>query len=163
MQTLAHVIGIDPGLVHTGCVHLFLRPGLRVLEVEDHLITGLDAKAVASWIQQIPDKHYVFVEKYAPRQSLNSDVRMVQGEQDLRREIPHATFLSNTGIKSVVSQELMEAAGVWRFHTPTHHQDLRSAARIALLGMLKDPELNRMLADLVLAHLDGDGWTIRHV
>ena len=163
MITVAHVIGNDPGIVHTGVVHLFFRPNLKILEVEDHLVSGLDAPAVAAWVQQIPDRHYVFVEKYAPRQALDSDVRMVQGEQDLRREIPNATFLRNTGVKKVVPPALMQAAGVWNFSTVTHHQDLRSAARIALLGMLKEPRLNRILSDLVQAHLDGHPWTVRHV
>ena len=44
---------------------------------------------------------------------------------------------------------------------PTHHQDLRSAARIALLGMLRDEQMNRLLADVVRDHLAGETWTIQ--
>lgn len=161
-MTVTHIYGVDPGLVHTGVVRMSFRPGLKTLEVESHLVPGLDAKAVADWINTHSGA-VVFIEKYAPRQSLDSDVRMVQGEQDLKRELPKAKLLRNTGIKSVVSQQLMEVMGVWSFSTPTHHQDLRSAARIALLGMLKEPRLNNMLADMVRAHLDGNRWTVRHV
>jgi hypothetical protein len=162
-MNVAHVIGVDPGLVHTGAVHLCFKPNLKILEVEHHLVTGLDAQAVADWIQQIPQEHFVYVEKYAPRQSLDSDVRMVQGEQDLRRAIPNAMFLRNMGVKKVVPPELMSVLGVWHFGTQTHHQDLRSAARIAILGMLKEPRLNRIMADVVQAYLDGHAWTVRHV
>lgn len=162
-MNIAHVFGIDPGLVHTGVVRLTFKPYLRTVDVTDHLVQGPDAQAVDDWLAQTTGKHHVFVEKYTPRLSLDSDVRMVQAEQDLRRTIPNAVFLRNTGIKRVIPQSLMEVLGVWSFRTSTHHQDLRSAARIALLGMVKDPPLNQILADVVRDHLDGNQWTVAHV
>jgi hypothetical protein len=57
----------------------------------------------------------------------------------------------------------MELLGVWKFKTPTHHQDLRSAARILLLGMFKDPQLNKLIADIVRSHLRGKDWSVGHL
>ena len=68
---------------------------------------------------------------------------MIRAEQDLRRVMPDARFLPNMGIKRVITQDLMELLEVWSFTTATHHQDLRAAARIALLGMVKDDTTER--------------------
>jgi hypothetical protein len=64
------------------------------------------------------------------------------------------------GVKKVVKSPLMELLGVWDFRLKTHHQDLRSAARIALLGMLKDDHLNKLLTDVVADHLRGENWNV---
>lgn len=159
MEKVAHIFGVDPGLVHTGVVGLEF--GAGVLRVSEQLVPGLDAAAVAAWIGSAGDA--VFVEKYAPRKSLDSDVRMVQGERDLRWALPKAVFLRNMGVRQIITKDMMSALGLWSFRTPSHHQDLRSAARIALLGMVKDEALNRVLADAVRDHLDGKGWRIEHV
>jgi len=103
------------------------------------------------------------VEQYRTRQHLSSDMRMIRAEQDLRRALPDARFLPNMGIKRVITQSLMELLEVWSFPTTTHHQDLRAAARIAMLGMVKDDSTNEILADVVRAYLDGQPWTISHL
>ena len=165
LPQVVHVVGVDPGLIDTGCVRMLFKPGLKVLSVEHKVIPGDNAEAVAEWALDsslifVPK---VFVEKYTPRLKLASDVRMVQLEQNLRRALPDAKVLPNMGIKKVIPQTLMECFGVWSFPTPTHHQDLRSAARIALLGMVKEPRLNRIMADVVRDHLEGKPWTVAHV
>jgi hypothetical protein len=86
---------------------------------------------------------------------------MLAAVADMRRET-RGTVLNNTGVKKVVRQPLMELLGVWKFSTTTHHQDLRSAARIALLGMLKHQELNRLLTEVVKDNLEGRGWRVHH-
>jgi hypothetical protein len=40
----------------------------------------------------------------------------------------------------------------------THHDDLRSAARILVLGMLKNPMLNEVLSDYVRDRIKGRPW-----
>lgn len=165
MLTVAHVIGIDPGIVDTGCVSLVFKPNLRTLHVEHTVIPGDDAEAVSDWVYHAsrPAKQFVFVEKYTPRLKLDSDQRMVQAEANLRRALPEAQFLPNMGIKRVIPQQLMEVFGVWSWPTVTHHQDLRSAGRIAMLGMVKDKQLNAIMADVVRDHLEGRPWRVAHV
>ena len=162
---VAHVIGIDPGLVDTGVVSMVFKPNFNTIEVGHTVYPGVDFIGLQDWIYQPGSMHnpIIFVEKYTPRMKLNSDVRMVQAEQDLRRAFPDAQFLPNMGIKRVIPQTLMEVFGVWSWPTVTHHQDLRSAARIALLGMVKEPRLNRILADVVRDHLEGRAWRVIHV
>ena len=165
MMSVAHVIGIDPGLVDTGVVAMTFKPNLKTLWVEHNVSPGTDFTGLADSIYRpgAPRPTAVFIEKYRPRLTLNSDVRMVQAEQDLKRAIPDAKILQNMGIKRVIPQTLMEVFGVWTWPTVTHHQDLRSAARIALLGMVKEPRLNAVTADVVRDHLEGRPWRVAHV
>lgn len=164
MTRVTHIVGVDPGLVHTGVVRLLFKQPAKELLIETHVIDGLDAEAVNEWTYQtgLP-RPKVYVEKYRPRQNLSSDTRMVQGEQDIKRELPAAVLLNNTGVKKVATESLMQAMGLWSFKQSTHHQDLRSAARIAVLGMMKDEALNVVLADFVHAHLVNRPWTIGEV
>lgn len=161
---MTHVVGIDPGLVDTGVVRLLFNSSKRTLTIETNVVSGPDAEAVEDWTFQtgLP-RPKVFIERYRPRQNLNADTRMVQAERDFRQAIPSAQFLPNTGVRKVAPERLMMALGLWKFKTTTHHQDLRSAARIAVLGMMKDSTLNTLLADVVRAHLTGSPWTIQDI
>lgn len=136
----------------------------QMMMVTSTVVDGPDADAVSEWVRDIqPVKPVVFVEAYRPRQHLSSDERMVQVEHDLRTLMRGATFLPNMGIKKVITQDLMELLEVWRWPTSTHHQDLRAAARIALLGMVKDAVMNGVVADVVGDHLGGQPWQVSHV
>jgi hypothetical protein len=162
---MAQVIGIDPGLVHTGVVSLEFDSRQRSLVIEHTVIDGPDAEQISQWLlfRYLASKRLIFVEKYEPRRKMDTDTRMVQAEQDLRKALPQPMFISNTGSRKVVTPQLMEVLGVWNFPTPTHHQDLRSAARIALFGMFKAKDTNTLIADVVRAQLDGNPWSITHV
>jgi len=158
-----HIVGVDPGLVHTGVVSMLFMPGTKRVRVLHKAVLGTDAHAVADWINLDaggktfrPD---IWIEGYRSRSNLSSDARMIKAVADMRA-VTRGKVLDNTGVKKVVKQPTMELLGVWNFATPTHHQDLRSAARIAILGMLKDPDQNRLIADIVKAHLAGTPWTI---
>lgn len=151
------VVGIDPGLVHTGVVVMQFDRDNKTVVVQPHVIAGPDAQATAAAINN--PKAHVFIEGYRPRSNFGTDQNMVTAVADIKRAT-HGNVLNNTGVKRVVKQELMELLGVWRFSAVTHHQDLRSAARIALLGMLKDDHLNQLLFELVTDHLDGRTWDV---
>jgi hypothetical protein len=157
-MSVAHVVGVDPGLVHTGVVDLQF--GIQRLEVRHTVVGGPDAAAVAACITGRPA---VYVEAYRTRQNLSSDKRMMQLEVELRAALDHARFLPNMGVKRVITADLMRLLEVWKFPTSTHHHDLRAAARIGLLGMVKHRDTNVVLADMVRAAIDGQPWTIVHV
>ena len=154
-MSLLHVVGIDPGLVHTGVVCIRLNTSNLVLSSTHELFIGPDVQAVKQWVWQI-DHPVVFIEKYRARSHFGTDERMVKAEAEFKRAMQKATLLDNTGVLKIVTQDLLELLGLWKFATPTHHQDLRSAARIAVLGMLRDPEMNGHLARYVKAVLDVD-------
>jgi hypothetical protein len=161
-----NVIGVDPGLVDTGLVRLSFHPSLRRVSVAFSAIADAekDTGPVVQWIRNGTDgPSHVFIEQYVPRPGMATTGRMKELESKLRRELPNATLLRNMGVKQVIPQELMQVLGVWTFKKSTHHQDLRSAARIALFGMAKDSELNPVLTAVVTAHLDGSPWAVDHV
>lgn len=164
MLSIAHVIGIDPGLVHTGCVSMRFDETHRTITVQHLAVRGPDVDRVKDWIVSLDEpgpRPRIFMEKYAPRQRLNTDERMVKAEAAFMRGLKGCEVLRNHGVKQLIKPELMNVLGVWQFATPTHHQDLRAAARIAILGMMKDPPLNAWLADVVRDTLDGNRWEIR--
>jgi hypothetical protein len=158
------VIGVDPGLVHTGVVMLDFDVEQRRLTVDHRVIDGLDAnlaRAAAELMAPKPlsicDK---FIEWYRPRSGFSVDERMVQANSEFRTALD-GKLLRNTGVKKVVSQELMQLLHCWKFGTTTHHQDLRSAARIAILGMLQDDALNQVLFMFTTDNIDGRDWNVR--
>lgn len=161
-MSVTYVGGVDPGLVHTGVVGLAINPHTKSITVKHTVISGPDAAATIDWFNhQLHMPNTVFIEKYQPRAGYGTDVRMVEAQSRFRLALPEAKFILNTGVKKIVRQPLMELLGVWRFATPTHHQDLRSAARIAIYGMLKDDVLNTLIADIVRDHLEGRTWDVR--
>jgi hypothetical protein len=168
-MSVTHVVGVDPGLVHTGVVSMLFDSAARRVVVQSTAVPGLNTAAVWNAIDNgsVPDvRPQVFVEAYRPRSNFDSDKRMVEGvaaiRDVLRKEHMDVTVLNNTGVKAVVKKALMDLLGVWSFSTTTHHQDLRSAARIGLLGMMKDDTMNQLLADIVRDHLAGSDWHVVH-
>ena len=163
MRSIAQVIGVDPGLVDTGVVSMLFDETHRTITVRHTVVKGPDVGAAHDWIKQVdPEQQaHVFIEKYIPRQRLNTDDRMVKAEQSFALGLANSTLVRNTGSKQTVKPTLMELLGVWRFATSTHHQDLRSAARIALYGMMKVPSLNAWLADIVRDTIEGKPWRVQ--
>lgn len=159
------LIGIDPGIVDTGAVCLTLDEDQCQVTVDwltinkATLVTG--PQLLTEWIDcNKMGLAGVFVEKYNPRPGMPTNSKMVELEHAIRSAIPFAKFINNMGIKQIITRELMELFGVWHFTQVTHHQDLRSAARIALYGAVKDDQLNEVIADVVHAKLYGKSWPI---
>lgn len=160
-MSVTHVIGIDPGLVHTGVVGLYFFSDRREVRVRHEAVSGPNTQAVKEWIAKAPGPPArVFIEKYQPRSNLAGDSRMVTAVSEMHKALPGSKVLLNTGVKQVVRKPLMELLGVWSFSTVTNHQDLRSAARIAIYGMLKDESLNHTLTEVVTGHVDGRSWHV---
>lgn len=159
-----HVVGVDPGIVHTGVVYMRFDPATKTITVGHEVIVGPDGPACRRYLETLaPLKELnTFVEGYRARSNLQHDKRMQVGVETIRSCV-HGKVLDNTGVKKIVKPAVLMALGAWIFSTPTHHDDLRSAARIAVLGMMKDPDMNRLLADVIRDHLAGKPWTIRTI
>lgn len=154
-----HIIGIDPGIIHTGVVSALFLPQLRGVHVKHSVTPGLDEAEVKRQIKLFhagtPDA--IYVEGFRSRSNLGHDKEMHVGVSAIAKAT-RGRVLDNTGIKKVVKRPVLEALGIWKFSTPTNHDDLRSAARILVLGMLK--EHNELLADVVRDHIDGRSWRV---
>ena len=146
MSEALTIVGIDPGLVDTGFVVMQFVPD-QVVRVTPMVFTGGKVDEVVDAANKFRSG-YVYIEAYRPRGNVyKQDKRMAELCSTLNQRIRRGKLIDNTGVKNVVSQRLMELFGVWDFSMKTHHQDLRSAARIALYGALKDAELNETLFD----------------
>lgn len=158
------IIGIDPGLVHTGIVDLQFDTKAKEIHLATDVVSGLKLDLITEAVEEIrpsaPKPNEIFIEDYRIRSNFHGDSRMVHAVQELKRQVKGSTLLNNMGVVSLVKRPLMELLGVWRFSTVTNHQDLRSAARIAIFGMLKQPELNEIIADVVRDHLNGETWNV---
>lgn len=163
------VTGVDPGLVHTGVVSFIFNLRYQKFHVVTQVFDGVDASAIAKGIDTViranthgyaRDKYRAatFIEAYRPRSAYQTDARMGAAVNELKHALPYARTIDNTGVLKIVRQPLLRLLAAWDFSTKTHHQDLRSAARIAVYGMLKDHELNAVLTAYVIDELDGIAW-----
>jgi hypothetical protein len=147
--------GIDPGIVDTGAVTFYLDTEHLTFAVSTEKLTGGLPEPIEKYVKQhVGDRTLTFVEAYRDRGTVfNTHGTMRNIEAALRRSLPDVQILDNTGVKKVVTKPLMQLLGCWDFPTVTHHQDLRSAARIALYGGLKDQEINSFLTRIVMKQL----------
>lgn len=161
MTEYIHVVGIDPGLVHTGAVRLRFWPTEKRVDIDHAVFSGTRPEPVRDWVLDgaFRTRPRVFIEGYRPRSHFGGDTKMVSAVNQVKLATGGKVLL-NEGVKKVIRPELMKLLNVWLFSTPTHHQDLRAAARIALYGMVKETWLNQVLADLVRDHLDGNDWKV---
>ena len=152
------VFGVDPGIVHTGLVELnwdFHNQELRITARSVDGITEQSVIELRRCIQRrVWRKSNIIVEEYRPKSHFSSDTKMVEGQAMLKSYLPSAKIINNSGVKSIVTKELLQLLNLYDWSTTTHHNDLRSAARIALLAMLRDERANNRLAKFVEAALD---------
>ena len=161
------VVGIDPGIVNTGIIIYFICPQERLVILKHTAIKGCKTEDIFRFLSMhldVSDANpwtYLFVEAYRPRSHFDTDARMGAAVNDIKRMGDNIYALDNTGVKNVVSRALLELLNSWNFSTKSNHQDVRSAARIAILGMLKNGTLNRLLAQIVFSEINGDSkWDI---
>ena len=153
--------GVDPGLIHTGVVVAQFDDQAHTITVEPHLVDGLDVPAVVQIVTNRPIGRVV-IEGYRPRSNFKPDAAMVAAIASLQLKVPSTAVLPNMGIKQVVGNPLLDVLGMRYFQQRSHHQDLRSAARIMVLWMLKQEVLNQLLATIVGDHLLGRPWQTTH-
>lgn len=152
--------GIDPGLIHTGIVTAVWDTTAKSTHIHTSLVAGCDPADIAVHLPLGGTGTRIWVEDYRVRSSFNTDAAMLKAVQALKAYKPSIQLLNNMGVKKIVTRDLMEVFQLWAFNTPTHHQDLRSAARIMLYGMLKTDALNGVITQALLDRLDGHEWNI---
>lgn len=160
MNDTLHVYGVDPGIVHTGVVRMTFTPSRQAISIGATAIVGSKVQDVVDVIDHTQRKKHIFIEGYRPRSHYGHDDKMVTVVSNLHAALKGSVVLNNTGVKKVIRKPLMMLLDVWAFDVKTHHQDLRAAARIGLLGMVKDEELNALLAEVVSDHVAGRTWDV---
>ena len=166
-MTQITLIGIDPGIVHTGIVVASFDDVAQQILVEHVVIEGKGHPAAARAALESLGYHqnhntYIFIENYRERgTAYATNPQMRRLVQDFASEFLRAELVDNTGSKHVVKPHLLRLLGLDKFPT-THHQDLEAAARILVFGALKSPDLNQLLSQVVRDHLDGHTWHVMH-
>lgn len=159
------VIGIDPGLIDTGLVALNFNVFTKEIFVRYAVKSRAKAPEIAASAALLlsarhSPRYHIFIEGYRPRSNFNTDVKMLELITQLKAEMPAAKVINNTGIKKVVKPKLLEFLRIDSFPLTTNHGDLVSAGRILVLGMLKDPELNKLLTSVFTDLYQGHPWTV---
>lgn len=166
-MTQITLIGIDPGIVHTGVVVASFDDVAQQILVEHVVIEGKGhptaARAALESMGYSRNLNtYKFIETYRERgTAYSTNPQMRKLVQDFADQFPKAVLVDNTGSKQVVKPHLLRLLGLEKFPA-THHQDLQAAARILVYGALKDSLLNQLLSLVVRDHLDGQTWTVIH-
>lgn len=160
---MSHIVGVDPGLVHTGVVSYLIYPDLKRIDADYFVAENGEVHTVAEFLEArdhwlSPTK--IFIEQYRPRSHFSTDAQMTVLVREFATRLPWSQVIDNTGIKSIVKKPLLGLLKSTKFPT-THHNDLLSAARIAVLGMLKDDKLNELLTTVVKDSLNGRTWDVR--
>jgi hypothetical protein len=137
---------------HTVTVHSFVIDGATVKN---------NPSLIKQWLtKRCFDRPFIFIERFVPRPGMNTTPEMTELERLLAMNLKDSKLIRNTGVRQVIVQKLLDMLGLWKFDVATNHDDLRSAARIALYGMAKDDRLNKVLAEVVRASLDSTPWTV---
>ena len=156
-MTILHVAGVDPGLRNTGVVVIQMDSIQKILKVTATAIDGADVAAVSDAIKY-HDHISVFIERYEDRGTVfGTHAEMRAMEHELKLAMPKAKLLSNTGIKKVVTDEMLDEFGLLHLAT-TNHRDLQAAARIGLLGALRVPAMNSVIYGFLIDQVRGETW-----
>ncbi len=160
------IIGIDPGVIHTGCVALMIDDHTRTIDVHYAVINGTDVNDVGDFV----DPHHMaplFIEDYNPSNYAREDKKMSEALGRLKATFapmddPIVRYLDNAGINTLIPVAVQQLFGVHKFPISTHHNDLNSAGKIALLGMLKDKDagLRDLISLVVVDAIAGVPWAV---
>ena len=154
---ITRIVGVDPGLVHTGLAGLVFDPENKTLETFGYAVNGIDPQKAKAYVGLFD---HAFIEDFRVRGSYATNSDMIAGVRDYAREFKGSKVLDNTGVKKIISEKLLRAMGLHSFKQATNHNDIKSAARIALFGMAKNPELNTVLATFVEDQINSVPWNI---
>lgn len=159
--------GIDSGLVDTGIVSVqldFEMRGwaryIRTVPGPGHPVNKQSVEDAAAETGRIASLFPgpTFIEAYKPRHSFSTTGDMSKLVTLTHRAVLDSDILLNTGVKKVVTPSMLKLLNLWEFPgNATHHQDLRSAARIGIYGALKNDLLNEALYLFITEQLDSGG------
>ena len=167
-------IGIDPGLVHTAGVAVQASHSLASFTVHTKVVDGISDSALAEMAGWAREKAVdaVAIEGYRPRGHYQGDSNMMQAIKHLQTQIPGSKQVPNMGVKKVITNDTLKLLRLWSFQPKTHHQDLRSAARIGMFHYAQVPGGSEWLYELIESvykstifdkHLTNNRWLFQEI
>jgi hypothetical protein len=173
------LVGNDPGIKDTGAVALRLDTKAKTWEVHHQVWSDITSRPVTNrnviiidpvferqWKQFVKDEEdnaptFIGVEGYRQRgTNPKQDQEMLYMVQQIQKMIPGSIIVDNTGIKNVVTRDMLKLFGVARFRVNTNHSDLVSASRVALKVGISIPVLNAVLYQFILDNVEGEPWSL---
>ena len=173
-------IGVDPGIVDSAVLSLTIdedekrywfthkvwtgvtKREKNVVSVSSEYLKGLtEFKRRELYTRPGIVHGGTYIEGFRQRgRDMRQDQRMLALVQETRKALKGSEVLDNTGMKKIVTEDQLELLHMKRFDVPTNHQDIKSAGRTALRGMIKYDESNLLLSDMVRDALDGEPWLL---
>ena len=167
-------IGIDPGLVHTAGVAVQASHSIASFTVHTKVVDGISDSALAEMAEWAREKAVdaVAIEGYRPRGHYQGDSNMMQAIKHLQTQIPGSKQVPNMGVKKMITNDTLKLLRLWNFQPKTHHQDLRSAARIGMFHYAQVPSGSEWLYDIIKSvykstifdkHLTNNRWLFQEI
>ncbi len=162
---MAHVstVGIDPGIIHTGCVDYQIDTVRHRILVTYKVFSGVQVEEIAD---HVGTPGALFIEDYNPGNYQREDKKMSEALGKLKLVFPESDsvrYVDNAGINTLIPKTVLAVFGSDVFPVSTHHNDLVSAGKIALLGMLQDKHdrgYRQLISDIVGSFLAGKPWGV---
>ena len=167
-------IGIDPGLVHTAGVAVQASHSIASFTVHTKVVDGISDRALTEMAEWAKEKaaDAVAIEGYRPRGHYQGDSNMMQAIKHLQTQIPGSSQVPNMGVKKVITNDTLKLLRLWNFQPKTHHQDLRSAARIGMFHYAQAPGGSEWLYEMIQSvykstifdkHLTNNRWLFHEI
>lgn len=173
------LLGVDPGIRDTGAVGITLDFENKTVDVTSRVWSGVVDRhgfnvttdeqfltELTAFKKSFRDTSMVLsaVEGYRQRGlNVQQDREMLDLIKDIRAALPNGVIVDNTGIKKVVTEDMLKLFYVSRFKRGTNHADLKSAARVALKRGIDGGASNHLMSDYVKDNLFGskeDEWSL---
>ena len=112
------------------------------------------------FVKSLPGVPFIYIEGFRNRgRDMHQDQKMTVLVHQIQAVLKDSHIVDNTGVKKVVKEGLLNLMHISRWPR-TNHADLKSAARIALKGVIESEKLNLLIAIYVHDTLKGNLWTI---
>lgn len=137
-------IGVDPGLVNQGVIVIHYSEDPHTPVIVQPYLVGSEEEDLTALLHTLVDEHapeQIFVEKFAVNRAHPTSAKMAGRVHAI---VHNSTWkrrvktISNTHIKSVVNKPWLALFKLDAFKTKSHHNDLLAAARILLLGIIRE-------------------------
>ncbi|TXJ06570.1 MAG: hypothetical protein E6Q27_03520 [Aeromicrobium sp.] len=154
--------GVAPAIDQTGIVVLDLDEDKRLATIDYTVIEQSDPVAVKEWLGQ-RELDDVYIENCDPHGQIKDDDPLLKILVAIQEELPTARLLDIVGAESIVKDSTLKKMGTWTFEHNPHVQDLRSAARTALLGVMNDRTHTRYITvfnSFLAAAVMGTDWDV---
>lgn len=144
------ILSIDPSSnkINTSTTGIVLLDNTKLI---DYWVVGYGMLNFKNWFDEIGKKlevNVVVIEKFEARDNDNSkDNSVLETIAFIQLCYPNAILQRNAGYQSDIPNELLKLLGLWKFDKRSHHNDIRSAARLGLFYAMRN-DVEEVIQDI---------------